>query len=79
MVTVGRNISNPASNHQPNYTSPSTRTTELVLIHITMIMLASLVVGLRLICRYVVLNNPGWDDYLIIVAMVNGCDGTLSS
>lgn len=58
--------------HVPNYVDPSTRTAELLTIHITMIALASLVVALRLISRYLVVKNPGWDDYMIILAMVNG-------
>ncbi|MCJ1465700.1 hypothetical protein MMC07_004319 [Pseudocyphellaria aurata] len=33
---------------------------------------AAIVVILRLISRYLVLKNPGWDDYMIIVAMILG-------
>lgn len=60
-----------SSSHLPSYISPGTRTDELLAIHITMIALAALMVTLRLISRVWVSKNPGWDDYMIAIAMVS--------
>lgn len=72
MIIPGRNGSSPASGHLPNHINPATRVSKLLITHVTMIVLAAVVVALRLITRYVVVKNPGWDDYMIIVAMVSG-------
>lgn len=42
-----------------------TRSAELLSVQISMAAVAVLAVALRLISRFLVLKNPGWDDYII--------------
>lgn len=72
MIIPGRNGSRYAAGHLPNYINPPTRVSKLLIVHVTTIVLTTVVVTLRLITRYLILKNPGWDDYMIIVALVNG-------
>ena len=51
-------------------TNPPTRVVELLASQLTMIILALTIVALRLIGRFFVNKNPGWDDYAIIAATV---------
>ena len=41
------------------------------IVQILIIALTFVIVALRLLCRFFISNNPGWDDYVIIVAMVD--------
>ena len=72
MIIPGKNGADHPSGQFSNYRNPPTRASRLLTVHVTMIVLAAAVVALRLISRYVVVKNPGWDDHMIIVAMVNG-------
>lgn len=72
MIIPGRDGSTDTSGPLPNYTNPATRVSRLLTTHVTMVVLAAIVVALRLITRYLVVKNPGWDDYMIIIAMVSG-------
>lgn len=72
MIIPGRNDSSYAAGHLPNYINPPSRVSRLLIVHVTTIVFAAVVVTLRLITRYLVVKNPGWDDYMIIVALVNG-------
>lgn len=70
MIIPGRDGSTDTSGPLPN-TNPPTRVSRLLTTHVTMVVLAAVVVALRLITRYFVVKSPGWDDYMIIIAMVN--------
>ena len=48
------------------------RRAEMLSVQITMAVLAMLAVVLRLISRFLVVRNPGWDDYIMIMGTV-GC------
>ena len=78
MIIPGRDGSTDTSAPLPDYTNPAIRVSKLLTTHVTMVVLAAIVVALRLITRYLVVKNPGWDDYMIIVAMVNGYDPGMS-
>lgn len=51
-------------------TKPPTRVVDLLAAQLTMIILALSIVALRLVGRFFVDKNPGWDDYIIIAATV---------
>ena len=51
-------------------TNPPSRRTELIAVQVSMTAVALLIVALRLISRYMILESPGWDDYAITAAMV---------
>lgn len=44
-----------------------TRSAELLSVQISMAAVAVLAVALRLISRFLILKNPGWDDYIMIL------------
>lgn len=48
-----------------------TRSAELLSVQISMAAVAVLAVALRLISRFLIIKSPGWDDYIIILGMVN--------
>lgn len=60
----------PAGNPTAQANQP-TRVVDLLASQLTMIILALSIVALRLIGRFFVDKNPGWDDYAIIAATVN--------
>lgn len=74
MILPVRYSSSNVSSHWSNSINPPTNASRLLITHVTMMVFAAIVVALRLITRYLVVKNPGWDDYMIIVAMVNGED-----
>ena len=47
-----------------------TRVVDLLAAQLTMVILALSIVALRLVGRFFVDKNPGWDDYIIIAATV---------
>lgn len=49
---------------------PPTRVVDLLAAQLTMVILALSIVALRLVARFFVDKNPGWDDYIIIAATV---------
>lgn len=62
-ATVQMSISESGGNHP-------TRVVDLLASQLTMIILALTIVALRLVSRFFVDKNPGWDDYAIIAATV---------
>ena len=70
MIIPAKHGSNDTSGPLASYTKPATGVSRLLTTHITMVVLAAIVVALRLISRYLVVKNPGWDDYMIMIAMV---------
>lgn len=54
----------------PNYTDPETRGIALLAIEMTILPIALLVLALRLYVRVVLLQKPGWDDWLMLLAAV---------
>jgi hypothetical protein len=54
----------------PNYINPETHGYQLVVTSIVLGTLAVATVVARLYARVVLLGNPGWDDYLIVIALV---------
>ena len=61
---------NPAGNLRDRVNQP-TRVVDLLTSQLTMVVLALSIVALRLIGRFFVNKNPGWDDYAIFAATVN--------
>ena len=55
---------------QPNYRNPETEGNRLTITTIVLGVIAILVVAARLYARIVLLGNPGWDDFLIVLALV---------
>lgn len=51
--------------------NPPTRAVDLLASQLIMIMLALSIVAFRLIGRFFVDKNSGWDDYAIVAATVN--------
>lgn len=60
---------NPAGN-LTDQVNQATRAVDLLSSQLTMIILALSIVTLRLIGKFFVDRNPGWDDYAIIAATV---------
>ncbi len=54
----------------PPHTKPPSRVVDLLASQLSMITLTLSIVALRLISRFFVDKNPGWDDYSIIAATV---------
>jgi hypothetical protein len=72
-ATVPMSISEAGRNplgDVPHQTNPPTRVVDLLASQLTMIILALTIVALRLVSRFFVDKNPGWDDYAIIAATV---------
>lgn len=53
------------------YVNPATRETKLLFVQMSMTAVALLVVPLRLICRFLLLKSPGWDNISMVFAMVS--------
>ena len=49
---------------------PPWRGLELVTVESILIGFSLLIVGLRLITRFLIVKSPGWDDYAVILATV---------
>ncbi|KAL8953738.1 MAG: hypothetical protein Q9222_000420 [Ikaeria aurantiellina] len=56
---------------------PASRKVELLSVQITAAAVATLFVGLRLISRFLILKNPGWDDYIIAMGALLGITQTV--
>lgn len=69
-LTVSMDGEDPTGNVIRQVNQP-TRVLDLLASQLTMIILALSIVALRLIGRFFVDKNPGWDDYAIIAATVN--------
>ena len=54
----------------PNYVNPVTHGNALFVITVVTLVLVPIVVSARLWARFVVLRKPGWDDFLLCIAMV---------
>lgn len=54
----------------PNYVDPETRGPTLLIAELTIMPLAFVVLALRLYCRIIKVRNSGWDDWLMVIAMV---------
>lgn len=61
---------NPAGNLKDRVNQPP-RVVDLLASQLTMAVLALSIVALRLLGRFFVDKNPGWDDYATIAAAVN--------
>ena len=59
-----------ASWPKPNYIDPVTHGNALLVITIIALVLVPVVVIARLWARFVILRKPGWDDFLLCIAMV---------
>lgn len=69
-MSVSMDGGNPIG-HVTRQVKHPTRVVDLLASQLTMIILALSIVALRLIGRFFVDKNPGWDDYAIIAATVN--------
>ncbi|KAK0747132.1 hypothetical protein B0T18DRAFT_438802 [Schizothecium vesticola] len=62
----------------PNYINPETRGMALIAIEMIILPIALLVLALRLYVRVVLLQKPGWDDWLMLLAAIFGTGVTIS-
>lgn len=69
-IPVSVDGENPTGNVTRQDNRP-TRVVDLLASQLTMIILALSIVALRLVGRFFVDKNPGWDDYALIAATVN--------
>ena len=56
---------------KPNYINPDTKSSALTVIVIILLVVVPVVVAARLWARVVILKKPGWDDGLVLFAMVS--------
>ena len=55
---------------KPNYVNPVSRGQGLLITQIVLVPLALLVLVARLYVRLYMVKRPGWDDWLMVMAMV---------
>lgn len=54
----------------PNYINPETQGHSFLVVGITMIIICTIVVAMRIYVRWKILHNMGTDDWLVVVSLV---------
>lgn len=64
---------------KPNYINPDTKSNALTVIVIILLVIVPVVIAARLWARVVILKKPGWDDGLVLFAMVSPLTSVVES
>jgi hypothetical protein len=59
-----------ASWPKPNYENPKYQGPQLLIVGIVLLILSTVIVLLRIWVRLFMKNNAGWDDWLMVLAIV---------